>query len=40
MQGGIDNQGNVLAFEHRLNGASIMANVFKADMRGKTDPWA
>jgi isoquinoline 1-oxidoreductase beta subunit len=40
MQGGIDNQGNVLAFEHRLNGASIMANVFKADMRGKIDPWA
>lgn len=40
MQGGVDKDGNVLAFEHRLNGASIMASVFKADMRNKPDPWA
>jgi isoquinoline 1-oxidoreductase beta subunit len=40
MQGGLDKDGNVLAFEHRLNGASIMASVFKADMRNNPDPWA
>lgn len=40
MQGGLDKDGNVLAFEHRLNGASIMASVFKADMRKNPDPWA
>ena len=40
MQGGLDKDGNILAFEHRLNGASIMASVFKADMRNNPDPWA
>ncbi len=40
MQGGLDKDGNVLAFEHRLNGASIMASIFKADMRNNPDPWA
>jgi isoquinoline 1-oxidoreductase beta subunit len=40
MQGGLDKDGNILAFEHRLNGASIMASVFKADMRSNPDPWA
>ena len=40
MQGGLDANGQVIAFEHRLNGASIMSSVFKADMAGKVDPWA
>ena len=40
MKGGLDEQGNVLGFEHKLVGGSIMTSVFKFDMTGKSDPWA
>jgi isoquinoline 1-oxidoreductase beta subunit len=39
-KGGLDEQGNVLGFEHKLVGGSIMTSVFKFDMTGKSDPWA
>lgn len=40
LKGGLDENGNILAFEHKLAGASIMGKVFKANMVGKPDPWA
>jgi isoquinoline 1-oxidoreductase beta subunit len=40
MKGGLDEKGNILGFEHKLVGASIMTSVFKFDMTGKSDPWA
>jgi isoquinoline 1-oxidoreductase subunit beta len=39
MRGGVDQKGNVVAFEHKAVGASIQHQVFKADLKGKADEW-
>jgi isoquinoline 1-oxidoreductase beta subunit len=40
MKAGLDEQGNILAFEHKLNGASILNQVFRAPLGQGPDPWA
>lgn len=40
MKAGLDEQGNILAFEHKLNGASILNQVFRAPLGNGPDPWA
>ncbi|MFY9158694.1 molybdopterin cofactor-binding domain-containing protein [Aquirufa ecclesiirivi] len=40
MKGALDAQGKVLAFEHRLNGASILNQVFQVPIDNAPDPWA
>lgn len=40
MRGGVDDQGNIVAFEHTLIGESISGQVFKSFPAGKPDPWA
>ena len=40
MKGALDAQGKVQAFEHRLNGASILNQVFQVPLDNAPDPWA
>ncbi|GAB3336746.1 xanthine dehydrogenase family protein molybdopterin-binding subunit [Larkinella ripae] len=40
MRGAVDDQGNVVAFEHKFIGESIQRQVFKASLDGKADDWA
>lgn len=40
LRGGIDGNGNLVAFEHKLIGESIQRQVFKSDLNGKADGWA
>lgn len=40
LEGGIDEQGNVTAFHHKIIAESIQKQVFKADLKGKADGWA
>ncbi|MGA0555018.1 molybdopterin cofactor-binding domain-containing protein [Larkinella sp. VNQ87] len=40
MRGAVDNQGNVVAFEHKFIGESIQRQVFRANLDGKADDWA
>ncbi|GAB3165991.1 xanthine dehydrogenase family protein molybdopterin-binding subunit [Telluribacter humicola] len=40
MRGGVDANGNIVAFEHTLIGESISGQVFKSFPEGKPDPWA
>ncbi|GAB3257910.1 xanthine dehydrogenase family protein molybdopterin-binding subunit [Larkinella harenae] len=39
MRGGVDDQGNVVAFEHKFIGESIQRQVFRASLEGKADDW-
>lgn len=40
MKAGLNEQGDILAFEHKLNGASILNQVFRAPLGEGPDPWA
>lgn len=40
LQGGIDANGNIIAFHHKIMGESIPRQVFKMPLEGKPDPWA
>ncbi|MFN8355529.1 MAG: molybdopterin cofactor-binding domain-containing protein [Spirosomataceae bacterium] len=39
-QGGLDANGNIVAFHHKIMGESIPRQVFKMPLDGKPDPWA
>ena len=40
MRGGVDANGNIVAFQHTLVGESISGQVFQAFKEGSPDPWA
>jgi isoquinoline 1-oxidoreductase subunit beta len=40
MRGGVDDKGNIVAFEHRIFGESILGQVFKGLKEGGLDGWA
>ncbi len=40
MRGGVDDKGNITAFEHKFVGESILGQVFKGLKEGGLDPWA